>query len=72
MKIAVISEWFSEKMGCAGYTLAMELLGWRPQPPCAEGVHRTIRWHFANKNLDVARRILERGGLTKGAPGARR
>jgi UDP-glucose 4-epimerase len=47
----------------ADNTRARELLGWAPQVPFVEGLHRTIDWYFEQKDPDEVRRVLEDGGL---------
>jgi nucleoside-diphosphate-sugar epimerase len=42
---------------------ARRLLGWTPEVPFVEGLHRTIDWYFSAKTQDDVRRILEDGGL---------
>ena len=39
------------------------LLGWKPEVPFVEGLHRTIDWYYSTKQPDDVRRILEEGGL---------
>jgi dTDP-D-glucose 4,6-dehydratase len=42
---------------------ARRLLGWKPEVPFVEGLHRTIDWYFSTKAPDDVRRILDDGGL---------
>ena len=44
----------------ADNSLAKKLLGWEPQVPFIEGLHRTIDWYFASKNREKVRAILHR------------
>jgi len=38
--------------------LAQQLLGWVPQVPFIEGLHRTIDWYFTTKNRDQVKAVL--------------
>jgi nucleoside-diphosphate-sugar epimerase len=38
--------------------LAHQLLGWVPQVPFIEGLHRTIDWYFTTKNRDQVKAVL--------------
>jgi len=40
--------------------LAKELLGWEPQVPFIEGLHRTIDWYFSTKDPEQVRKTLDR------------
>ena len=40
--------------------LAEKLLGWKPQTPFMEGLHRTIDWYFAHKDREQVRAVLGR------------
>jgi len=44
----------------ADNSLAQKLLGWEPQVPFIEGLHRTIDWYFATKNREEVKAILGR------------
>jgi nucleoside-diphosphate-sugar epimerase len=37
-----------------------KLLGWEPQLPFREGLHRTIDWYFSTKDREQVRKILDR------------
>ena len=42
----------------ADNSLARQLLGWEPEVPFVEGLHRTIDWYFSSRDPDdVARRL---------------
>jgi UDP-glucose 4-epimerase len=45
--------------------LAKELLGWEPQVPFIDGLHRTIDWYFEHKDPAQVRFILDEGGLSE-------
>jgi len=38
--------------------LAHQLIGWVPQVPFIEGLHRTIDWYFTTKNRDQVKAVL--------------
>ena len=42
----------------ADNSLAKKLIGWQPQFPFMEGLHRTIDWYFSTKNRDEVEAIL--------------
>jgi nucleoside-diphosphate-sugar epimerase len=44
---------------------ASRVLGWKPEVPFVEGLHRTIDWYFSTKVPEDVRRILEDGGLVE-------
>ena len=48
----------------ADNTLARERLGWSPQVPFVEGLHRTMDWYFKTKSPAAVLRILS-GSLTE-------
>ncbi len=45
----------------ADNSLAKRLLGWEPQVPFKEGLHRTIDWYFSNKD----RSLLQKGSFDR-------
>jgi nucleoside-diphosphate-sugar epimerase len=44
----------------ADNSLAKNLLGWEPEVPFSEGLHRTIDWYYAHKKRDQVRAVLAR------------
>lgn len=50
----------------ADNALAKRLLGWQPNVPFVEGVHRTIDWYFTNRNREQVRAILGRALTERG------
>jgi len=44
----------------ADNSLARQLLGWEPEVPFQEGLHRTIDWYCTTKDREQVRRILDR------------
>ena len=44
----------------ADYALAKKLLGWQPKIKFIDGLHKTIDWYFANKELEKVRRNFSR------------
>lgn len=43
----------------ADNSLARRILGWEPQTPFLDGLHRTIDWYFQNKDRATVRRTLK-------------
>lgn len=43
----------------ADNSLARETLGWEPEVSFFEGLHRTIDWYFAHKDMEEVRRTIE-------------
>jgi nucleoside-diphosphate-sugar epimerase len=44
----------------ADNALARRLLGWEPEVPFTEGLHRTINWYFSTKQVEEVRRTFDR------------
>jgi len=44
----------------ADNSLAKKLLGWEPQVPFIDGLHRTVDWYFATKDREQVRAILDK------------
>jgi nucleoside-diphosphate-sugar epimerase len=42
----------------ADNSLARELLGWEPEVKFMDGLHRTIHWYYATKNVDEVKARL--------------
>ena len=47
----------------ADNALAKKLMGWEPNVPFKEGLHRTIEWYYANKDRKEVERIMAAGGF---------
>ncbi len=49
-----------DRHGLADKSLAKKPLGWEPEVPFIEGLHRTMDWYFSTKDRNEVWAILNR------------